>query len=163
MKQVNRITEGRLIDRGEPITFTFNGRTLQGFRGDTLASALLANGVKIVGRSFKYGQPRGIIAAGVEEPNAILQVGATPSTQVPNVRATEQALYEGLVCRTTNGWPSLEWDAMAMVGKLAGKMMPPGFYYKTMMYSQPVWHAAERVIRKMAGLGYAPTEPDPEV
>ena len=163
MKQVNRIAEGRLIDRDVPITFTFNGRTLQGFRGDTLASALLANGVKIVGRSFKYGRPRGIIAAGVEEPNAILQVGATPSTQVPNVRATEQALYEGLVCRTTNGWPSLEWDAMAMVGKLAGKMMPPGFYYKTMMYSQPVWHAAERVIRKMAGLGFAPTEPDPEI
>ena len=163
MKQVNRIAEGRLIDPNEPMTFTFNGRTLQGFRGDTLASALLANGIKIVGRSFKYGRPRGIIAAGVEEPNAILQVGATPSTQVPNVRATEQALYEGLVCRTTNGWPSVEWDAMALIGKLVGKMMPPGFYYKTMMYSQPVWHAAERVIRKMAGLGFAPTEPDPEI
>ena len=83
MKQVNRIAEGRLIDRDVPITFTFNGRTLQGFRGDTLASALLANGVKIVGRSFKYGRPRGIIAAGVEEPNAILQVGATHSPRAP--------------------------------------------------------------------------------
>ena len=163
MTQINRIADGRLIDQADLITFTFNGRVLQGFRGDTLASALLANDIKIVGRSFKYARPRGIVAAGVEEPNAILQVGSTASTQVPNVRATEQALYEGLACRTTNGWPSVEWDALSVFGKLAGKLMPPGFYYKTLMFSRPFWHAAEQVIRKMAGIGYAPTEPDPEI
>ena len=94
MKQVNRIAEGRLIDRDVPITFTFNGRTLQGFRGDTLASALLANGVKIVGRSFKYGRPRGIIAAGVEEPNAILadmEAGLSPDQKARTLTIEDRA------------------------------------------------------------------------
>ncbi|NER62162.1 hypothetical protein G3435_23770, partial [Pseudomonas sp. MAFF212428] len=95
MSQVYRLPSGGRIDRSNVLNFTFNGQTYQGYQGDTLAAALLANGVDIVGRSFKYSRPRGIIAAGSEEPNAILQVGATEATQVPNVRATQQALYAG--------------------------------------------------------------------
>ncbi|HCV75233.1 MAG TPA: sarcosine oxidase subunit alpha, partial [Pseudomonas sp.] len=113
---------GRL-DRSQAITFTFNGQTYQGFKGDTLASALLANGVDVIGRSFKYSRPRGIVAAGAEEPNAIMQIGATEATQVPNVRATQQALYQGLVSASTNGWPSVNNDLMGILGKVGGKMM----------------------------------------
>lgn len=133
MKQVNRLADGGRIDRKRPLSFRFNGKTLQGFAGDTLASALLANGVDIVNRSFKYGRPRGIVAAGAEEPNAVVQLGSTEASQVPNVRATQQALYDGLVAASTNGWPSAERDLMGGVGKMLGRFMPPGFYYKTFM------------------------------
>ena len=126
-KQSNRLQEGGRIDRSKPLTFTYNGKQYKGFEGDTLASALLANGVDIIGRSFKYSRPRGIVAAGAEEPNAIMQIGATEATQIPNVRATQQSLYAGLVASSTNGWPNVEMDLMGLVGKIGGKMMPPGF------------------------------------
>lgn len=162
MSQVNRLTNGGRIDRSQPLNFTFNGQSYQGFAGDSLAAALLANGVDIVGRSFKYSRPRGIIAAGSEEPNAILQIGSTEEAQIPNVRATQQALYSGLVATSTNGWPSVNTDMMGILGKVGGKMMPPGFYYKTFMYPQNLWLTYEKYIRKAAGLGRAPTEVDPD-
>ncbi|WP_277960602.1 sarcosine oxidase subunit alpha [Pseudomonas sp. RIT-To-2] len=162
MSQVNRLSSGGRIDRSKKITFTFNGQTYSGYEGDTLAAALLANGVDIVGRSFKYSRPRGIIAAGAEEPNAILQIGATEATQIPNVRATQQALYQGLVATSTNGWPNVNTDVMGILGKVGGKLMPPGFYYKTFMYPQSFWMTYEKYIRKAAGLGRSPTENDPD-
>ena len=162
MSQINRLSRGGRIDRTKPLTFSFNGQSYQGFAGDTLAAALLANGVDILGRSFKYSRPRGIVAAGAEEPNAILQIGSRESTQVPNVRATQQALYNGLVASATNGWPNVQNDLMGIFGKVGGKMMPPGFYYKTFMYPQSMWLTYEKYIRKAAGLGRAPTEVDPD-
>lgn len=163
MSQVNRLPKGGRVDRSQPLTFTFNGQNYQGFAGDTLAAALLANGVDIVGRSFKYSRPRGIVAAGSEEPNAILQIGSTENAQVPNVRATQQALYAGLVAGSTNGWPSVNNDVMGILGKVGGGMMPPGFYYKTFMYPQNLWLTYEKYIRKAAGLGRAPLEVDPDI
>ncbi|WP_350447530.1 sarcosine oxidase subunit alpha [Pseudomonas solani] len=163
MSQPNRLSKGGRIDRAQPLTFTFNGQSYQGYAGDSLAAALLANGVDIVGRSFKYSRPRGIVAAGAEEPNAILQIGSSPATQVPNVRATQQALYAGLVAGSTNGWPSVNTDLMGILGKVGGQMMPPGFYYKTFMYPQNLWLTYEKYIRKAAGLGRAPTENDPDI
>lgn len=163
MSQVNRLVRGGRIDRSQPLSFTFNGQTYQGYSGDSLASALLANGVDIVGRSFKYSRPRGIVAAGAEEPNAVLQIGSCEAAQIPNVRATQQALYGGLVARSTNGWPSVNTDLMGILGKVGGGMMPPGFYYKTFMYPQNLWLTYEKYIRKAAGLGRAPTEVDPDI
>ncbi|MDH4556128.1 sarcosine oxidase subunit alpha [Pseudomonas sp. BN417] len=163
MSQVNRLPKGGRVDRSQPLTFTFNGENYQGFAGDSLAAALLANGVDIVGRSFKYSRPRGIVAAGAEEPNAVLQLGSTENAQVPNVRATQQALYAGLVANSTNGWPSVNNDVMGILGKVGGKMMPPGFYYKTFMYPQNLWLTYEKYIRKAAGLGRSPLEVDPDI
>ncbi|SBS31668.1 Aminomethyltransferase [Marinomonas spartinae] len=160
--ETRRLSAGGRIDRSKPITFTFNDKQYKGYEGDTLASALLANGVDIIGRSFKYSRPRGIVAAGAEEPNAIMQLGATEATQIPNVRATQQALYDGLVCKVTNGWPNVDNDLMGWVGKLGGKMMPPGFYYKTFMYPKSMWETYESYIRKAAGLGRSPKENDPD-
>jgi len=162
MSQVNRLKSGGRIDRDRPISFKWCGKTLTGFEGDTLASALLANGVSTVARSFKYSRPRGIVAAGAEEPNAIMQLGATQATQIPNVRATQQALYEGLVAGPTSGWPSLRFDLMGLVGKIAGSAMPPGFYYKTFMYPKTFWMTYEKFIRRAAGFGRAPKKPDPD-
>ena len=162
MSQINRLSRGGRIDRSQPLSFSFNGETYQGFAGDTLAAALLANGVDIVGRSFKYSRPRGIVAAGAEEPNAVLQIGSSEATQIPNVRATQQALYDGLVANSTNGWPSVNTDLMGILGKVGGQMMPPGFYYKTFMYPQNLWLTYEKYIRKAAGLGRAPKENDPD-
>lgn len=163
MSQVNRLPKGGRVDRSQPLTFTFNGENYQGFAGDTLAAALLANGVDIVGRSFKYSRPRGIVAAGAEEPNAVLQIGSTEASLVPNVRATQQALYAGLVASSTNGWPNVKNDVMGILGKVGGGMMPPGFYYKTFMYPQNLWLTYEKYIRKAAGLGRAPQEVDPDI
>lgn len=163
MNQKNRLRSGGRIDRTKPVTFSYNNREYQGYQGDTIASALLANGVDILGRSFKYARPRGIVASGAAEPNAVLQIGSKPETQVPNVRATQQSIYEGLVCRPTNGWPSVDKDMMGLVGKLGGRMMPPGFYYKTFMYPQNMWKTYEKYIRKAAGLGTAPEGRDPDV
>lgn len=162
MSQINRLSSGGRIDRNRPLTFSFNGQHYQGYAGDTLAAALLANGVDIVGRSFKYSRARGIVAAGAEEPNAILQIGSREATQIPNVRATQQALYGGLVASSTNGWPNVQNDLMGIFGKVGGKLMPPGFYYKTFMYPQSMWMTYEKYIRKAAGLGRAPTEVDPD-
>ncbi|MDC8802258.1 sarcosine oxidase subunit alpha [Halomonas pacifica] len=161
-KQVHRLAKGGRIDRSRTLSFTFNGQSYQGHPGDTLASALLANGVDIVNRSFKYSRPRGIVAAGAEEPNAIVQLGSTEAAQVPNVRATQQALFAGLTARSTNGWPNVQRDLMGLFGKLGGKFMPPGFYYKTFMAPASLWMTYEKYIRKAAGLGRSPMEADPD-
>ncbi|WP_028300089.1 sarcosine oxidase subunit alpha [Oceanospirillum beijerinckii] len=163
MTQKNRLQSGGRIDRSKPLTFTYNGKQYKGYQGDTLASAMLANGIDVIGRSFKYSRPRGIIAAGAEEPNAIMQLGATEATQVPNVRATQQELFNGLVSGATNGWPSVDTDVMGVLGKVGGNMMPPGFYYKTFMYPQSMWDTYESIIRKAAGLGRSPLENDPDM
>ncbi len=162
MSQVNRLREGARIDRSRTLSFTFNGKRYQGHAGDTLASALLANGVDVVNRSFKYSRPRGIVAAGAEEPNALVQLGSTEAAQVPNVRATQQALFEGLTAQSTNGWPNVQRDVMSLVGKLGGRFMPPGFYYKTFMAPASMWMTYEKYIRKGAGLGRSPMENDPD-
>ena len=168
MIQINRLTgnsipENTCIDINKTINFSFNNQYYSAYQGDTIASALLANGVNIVGRSFKYGRPRGIIAAGAEEPNAILQLGRTEETQVPNIRATQQLVYEGLACFSTNGWPSADVDVMGILGKVFGKYIPPGFYYKTFMAPRALWMGYEKLIRKGAGLGRSPKKPDPDI
>jgi len=163
MKQINRLKVGGRIDRSKPLVFTYNGKQFNGFQGDTLASAMLANSIDIVGRSFKYSRPRGIISAGAEEPNAILQLGRTEATQIPNVRATQQELFDGLVSSSTNGWPSVDTDLMSVIGKAGSKLMPPGFYYKTFMYPKSMWNTYESLIRKAAGLGRSPIEHDPDI
>lgn len=160
IQQRNRLPTGGRINRAKPLTFTYAGRPLVGYQGDTLASALLANGVDIVGRSFKYGRPRGIMTAGVEEPNAIMQIGSTEATQIPNVKATEQMLYQGLVCKPVNGWPNAEFDVMGVLGRVGGDLMTPGFYYKTFMWPKTQWLTYEKFIRKAAGLGSSPKVPD---
>ncbi|MFG6158689.1 sarcosine oxidase subunit alpha family protein [Halomonas sp. 1390] len=162
MSQFNRLARGGRVDRSRTLTFTFNGKQYQGHAGDTLASALLANGVDIVNRSFKYSRPRGIVAAGAEEPNALVQLGSTEAAQVPNVRATQQALFDGLTAQSTNGWPNVQRDVMSLVGKLGGRFMPPGFYYKTFMAPASLWMTYEKYIRKGAGLGRSPMERDPD-
>ena len=162
MTQKNRIQSGGRVDRARALSFKFNGKSYQGLQGDTVASALLANGVNVVARSFKYSRPRGIISAGAEEPNAVLQMGATEATQVPNVRATQQELFDGLVCNSTNGWPNVDFDVMGIAAKVGGSMLTPGFYYKTFMYPQSMWSTYEKFIRKAAGLGRSPRENDPD-
>ncbi|WP_280546851.1 sarcosine oxidase subunit alpha family protein [Halomonas sp. 11-S5] len=162
MSQPHRLGQGGRIDRSCKLGFIFNGKRYQGHAGDTLASALLANGVDIVNRSFKYSRPRGIVAAGAEEPNALVQLGSIEAAQVPNVRATQQALFDGLQACSTNGWPNVQRDMMSLVGKLGGTFMPPGFYYKTFMAPASLWMTYEKIIRKGAGLGRSPMERDPD-
>ncbi|MGH8780419.1 sarcosine oxidase subunit alpha family protein [Paraburkholderia sp.] len=154
MSQKDRLGAGGRINRAIPLTFTFNGRTYQGFQGDTLASALLANGVHFVARSFKYHRPRGIVTAGVEEPNAVVQLERGAYT-VPNARATEVELYQGLVASSVNAEPSLEHDRMAINQKFS-RFLPAGFYYKTFMWPRKWWPKYEEKIREAAGLGKAP-------
>jgi len=151
-----RLPKGGDIDRSRPLNFTFDGQKFSGFAGDTLASALLANGVRIVGRSFKYHRPRGLLAAGVEEPNAIVTVGEG-SRADPNLRATEVELYESLTARAVNCWPSARFDVGATLRPFE-RFLPAGFYYKTFMW--PNWHWFERHIRRAAGLGRISGEPD---
>jgi sarcosine oxidase subunit alpha len=145
---------------GVAIDFTFNGKAYQGIAGDTLASALLANGVNVVGRSFKYARPRGIFGHGAEEPNAIVQLGSGAGT-IPNLKATQVELYQGLQASSVNGWPSVNFDVMGLIGAF-GRLMPPGFYYKTFMYPKKLWMTYEHFIRKAAGLGATPVEADPD-
>jgi sarcosine oxidase subunit alpha len=156
----HRLASGGRIDRTRPIGFTFDGRRYRGFAGDTLASALLANGVHLVGRSFKYHRPRGIFSAGAEEPNALVQLGAGARTE-PNVRATQVEIFDGLTARSQNCWPSLGFD-LGEVSDLLGRLFPAGFYYKTFMWPPSFWHLYERLIRRAAGMGEAPREPDPD-
>src|SRR5690606_5195010 len=130
--------------------------------GDTLASALLANGVHLVGRSFKYHRPRGILSAGAEEPNALVQIDRGQGRHTPNVRATVQELYDDLAATSQNRWPSLAFDIGAVSG-LASPLFPAGFYYKTFMWPRAAWRALyEPAIRAAAGLGTAPAGPDPD-
>jgi sarcosine oxidase subunit alpha len=155
MTQSHRLPAGGRIDRSKPIRFSFNGRIYEGYAGDTLASALLANGVRFVARSFKYHRPRGIVAAGVEEPNAIVQL-ESGAYAIPNARATEIELYEGLSATSVNADPDLEDDRLGFLQRL-GRFIPAGFYYKTFMWPQKLWPKYEALIRKAAGLGKAPT------
>ena len=154
MTQVNRLDRGGRIDRTRSLNFTFNGKAYTGFQGDTLASALLANGVRLTARSFKYHRPRGIVGAGVEEPSTLIELmgedasGNRPATTVP--------LSEGLVAKSVNCWPSPGFDIGA-VNQLAARFIPAGFYYKT--FKWPNWHLYEPTIRKAAGLAAAPSDP----
>ena len=145
---------------GGVIRFTFDGQPLLARPGDTLAAALLANGIGLIARSFKYHRPRGIMAAGVEEPNALVTVG-TGGRSEPNTRATDLFVYDGMVARSQNRWPSLSFDLGSVLG-LAAKALPPGFYYKTFFGSAKRWLFYEWIIRRAAGLGDAPTEADPD-
>ena len=153
-----RLPIGGRIDRARPLGFRFEGRSYTGYAGDTLASALLANGVRLVGRSFKYHRPRGIMGFGPEEPNALMQLG-TGARTAPNLRATEIRLHEGLEAKAVNCWPSVRFD-IGGVNNLMSRFLAAGFYYKTFMW--PHWHVYEGVIRRAAGLGKAPTAADPD-
>ena len=153
-----RLPSGGRINRGRPLEFFFNGRRYEGFEGDTLASGLLANGIRLFGRSFKYHRPRGLFGSGSEEPNAIVQLGEGAST-IPNLKATQVELFDGLSARTVVGWPSLEIDLYAINNRI-GRLLPAGFYYKTFMRPRFLWDWYEGRIRHAAGLGFAPTEPD---
>jgi sarcosine oxidase subunit alpha len=149
---------GSRLDRKRSVSFEFNGARLSGFTGDTLASALLASGVQLVGRSFKLHRPRGIFSCGVEEPNGLVDVG-TGSTRTPNQRATMIELEEGLSAVSVNCWPSVGFDLGAVSGFFSS-LLPAGFYYKT--FKWPSWHLFEPTIRRMAGLGRVSGEPDPD-
>ena len=155
-----RLPSGGRIDRDRPVNFSFDGEGYTGYVGDTLASALLAHGVRLVGRSFKYHRPRGVVTDGVEEPNALVQLG-TGAAGEPNARATQVEIYEGLVAASQNCWPSVRFDAGAVNG-LVGALIPAGFYYKTFMWPGRWWTKYESLIRRAAGLGRAPTGPDPD-
>ncbi len=150
---------GRLLNKSKPVTFSFNGKNLQGFEGDTLASALLANDQMMVGRSFKYHRPRGIVASGAEEPNALMNMGEGGKFE-PNQRATTTELFDGLTCGSQNHWPSLEFD-VGVLNNYVARFLPAGFYYKTFMAPRAAWkHVFEPIIRQSAGLGKAPKERD---
>lgn len=155
-----RRNTGGLIDRTVPVRFSFDGKQMFGFKGDTLASALIANGQHMVGRSFKYHRPRGILSAGAEEPAAIVQIGDAAGT-APNVRVTEQEIYTGLSARAQNAWPSLEFD-VGRINDYMWQFLPSGFYYKTFMGPPANWMIFEPFIRAAAGLGKAPSQPDPD-
>lgn len=161
MSQSHRLSSGGLVDRSKTLSFTFDGKSFSGHAGDTLASALVANGVKLVGRSFKYHRPRGLVSAGPEEPNALVEL-RTGARREPNVKATTAELFEGLSAQSQNRWPSLAFDVMA-VNQLASPMFTAGFYYKTFMWPAAFWEKLyEPMIRRAAGLGRAADAPDPD-
>ncbi|MEP2641754.1 sarcosine oxidase subunit alpha family protein [Roseobacter sp.] len=152
-------TGGRLLNTHKPLNFTFNGKRLRGVEGDTLASALLANDQMLVGRSFKYHRPRGVVASGAEEPNGLVNMGAD-GTFEPNQRVTTTELFDGLTADSQNHWPSLEFDVGAINSHLS-RFLPAGFYYKMFMYPRALWkHVYEPFIRQSAGLGRAPKSRD---
>ncbi|MCK0198674.1 sarcosine oxidase subunit alpha family protein [Ancylobacter sp. 6x-1] len=158
---MSRLATGGLIDRSRPLAFTFDGRRYTGFAGDTLASALLANDVKLVGRSFKYHRPRGIVSAGPEEPNALVEL-RSGARREPNSRATVTELYEGLEATSQNRWPSLDLDILS-VNRLVAPFLGAGFYYKTFMWPSSFWEKLyEPFIRRAAGLGRAAEGDDPD-
>jgi sarcosine oxidase subunit alpha len=159
--QANRLTSGGLIDRSAALNFRFDGKTFSGFKGDTLASALVANGVKLVGRSFKYHRPRGILTAGSEEPNALVELRSGARREA-NTKATTAELYEGLEAASQNRWPSLSFDVMS-VNQLFAPIFVAGFYYKTFMWPAKFWEAIyEPAIRRAAGLGRTAKVSDPD-
>jgi heterotetrameric sarcosine oxidase alpha subunit len=160
--QSHRLTDGGIIDRARPLRFEYDGVAYQGYAGDTLASALLANGIHLVGRSFKYHRPRGIFTAGTEEPNALVQLARGARTE-PNVRATTLELYDGLVAASQNCWPTVRFDVGAINDALS-PLIPAGFYYKTFMWppTPKWWLRYEHWIRRAAGMGRAAHEPDPD-
>ena len=162
MTQPFRLPSGGIVDRTQPLEFEYDGATYQGYAGDTLASALLANGVHLVARSFKYHRPRGIFSAGAEEPNAMVQLERGARTE-PNVRATTQELYDGLIASSQNCWPSVRFDIGA-INNAVSRLIPAGFYYKTFMWppTPKWWLKYEHAIRHAAGMGRAASEPDPD-
>ena len=161
MTSPNRLPQGgALIDRARPLSFSFDGETLPGFVGDTLASALLARGVRPLARSFKYRRPRGIYSAGIEEPCAIVTVGEGALLE-PGARAPMVDLFDGLVAKSQSGWPSPRFDVGAATGWFS-RLMPPGFYYKTFMWPPKLWRFYERCIRRAASAAPAPAGPDPD-
>src|ERR1700686_898628 len=137
MTQTLRGAGGAMLDRARPVSFTFDGVAYGGFEGDTLASALIANGVRLVGRSFKYHRPRGIFSAGPEEPNALVEL-RSGARREPNTKATTVELFDGLEAASQNRWPSLAFDVHA-INQLAGKLLFAGFYYKTFMWPAAFW------------------------
>ncbi|MBL0932101.1 MAG: (2Fe-2S)-binding protein [Alphaproteobacteria bacterium] len=158
---MRRLEKGGAIDRADARRFTFDGRSYEGVAGDTLASALLANGVKLVGRSFKYHRPRGVFTAGPEEPNALVELRGGARRE-PNTKATTVELYDGLDAASQNRWPSLEWDIRAAHRFLA-PLLSAGFYSKTFMWPAAFWEKLyEPLIRRAAGLGRASGEADPD-
>ena len=158
-----RLNKTEHVDHTNRISFKFDGKTYFGFKGDTLASALLANGVHLIGRSFKYHRPRGIMSCGAEEPNAICQINGSTDLSEPNVRATELELYEGLEATSQNCWPSVNFD-IGGINNLISNFIPAGFYYKTFMWPKSFWkNVYEPLIRQSAGLGKSPTVSDPEI
>ncbi|MFT4717167.1 MAG: heterotetrameric sarcosine oxidase alpha subunit [Paracoccaceae bacterium] len=160
MSQINRV-DGGLIDRNTPLEFTFNGKSYGGYQGDTLASALLANGQRLMGRSFKYHRPRGPLSAGSEEPNALVELREGAHTE-PNTRATVAELYQGLSARSQNHRGSLNFDFMA-VNDMLSPFLAAGFYYKTFMWPKAFWEKVyEPIIRHAAGLGSLSKLPDPD-
>jgi sarcosine oxidase, subunit alpha len=160
--QPNRIAGKGRLNTAKPVRFSFDGKVMHGLAGDTLASALIANNVHLVGRSFKYHRPRGILSAGVEEPNALVQVKRDAARTEPNVRATVAEIFDGFAADSQNRWPSLEFDVGA-INNLAAPFIPAGFYYKTFMWPAKAWAKLyEPNIRAAAGLGKAPTEADPD-
>ena len=160
MSQRFRTGSGGRVDRDREIRFSFNGKSYTGLAGDTLCSALLANGVHMIGRSWKYHRPRGILSAGAEEPNAIFQIEKGART-IPNARGTQAELYDGMVAESVNCWPSLDFDLLSINSWFA-RLMPAGFYYKTFMWPRSMWMKYEHFIRKASGLGHAPDENDPD-
>lgn len=157
-----RISGAGRLGSAKPANFSFDGKAYAGLQGDTLASALLANGVHLVGRSFKYHRPRGFLSAGAEEPNALVSVERDAARRTPNVRATVQELYDGLASNSQNRWPSLAFDVGA-VNDIASPLFSAGFYYKTFMWPKAAWkHLYEPKIRAAAGLGVSPDQPDPD-
>jgi len=161
MSQNFRLNKGGHVNRNKKISFKFNGKKYFGYEGDTLASALIANGVHLIGRSFKYHRPRGFIGAGVDEPNAKVQLYSGAKTE-PNAVATEVELVEGLVAKSQNCFPSVRFDFGA-INNFLHKFFPAGFYYKTFMWPKNFWYKIyEPIIRKAAGLGVAPLKPDPD-
>jgi len=161
MSEKFRLDKGGLINRNKKISFKFNGKKYSGYEGDTLASALIANGVHLVGRSFKYHRPRGFFGAGVDEPYAIVQMNRNNEVD-PNVRATEQELFEGLEAKSVNCWPNVDFDIGA-INNFLGKFFPAGFYYKTFMWPKSFWYKVyEPIIRKAAGFGAASIKHDKE-
>jgi methylglutamate dehydrogenase subunit C len=161
VSQPHRLRDGALIDRSRSLSFRFDGKNYTGFRGDTLASALLAEGVRLVGRSFKYHRPRGILTAGPEEPNALVEL-RSGARREPNTRATVAELFNGLEALSQNRWPSLRFDLGAF-NSLLSPLLIAGFYYKTFMWPAALWEKLyEPAIRRAAGLGRASTAPDPD-
>ena len=149
------------VDGKQTLTFEFDGKNYSGLQGDTLASALLANSVKALARSYKYGRLRGIMSAGAEEPNALVQM-ETGAHCSPNIKATQAELYAGLTANRTSGWPSLQFDVKAVIGTVGKNMMAPGFYSKTFKWPQKMWPKYENVIRQFAGFGSTPEQADAE-
>ena len=135
-RQISRRSSGGRIDRTKPVTFTFDGKRYQGYEGDTLASALLANNVHLLGRSFKYHRPRGLVASGSEEPNALVGLGSGDRFE-PNQRATTTELFSGLAAQSQNHWPSLEYDVGELNSKFFSRFLTAGFYYKMFIHPRP--------------------------